>query len=91
MNLTYKVTSDGYEIYRDGQIWMRQGKASNGFFPNRVSNADGTVNYEESAKAHIADIEKAQKDSEDAAVAEQTQLDTIEANTSYLVMISEEA
>lgn len=85
MNLTYKVTKDGYEIYLNGMIWIRQGKASNGFFPNPVFNEDGTINYEESAKAHIADIESAQKTHEE----EQSQLDIIEANTSYLVMMSE--
>ena len=85
MKLTYKVTGDGYEIYLNGMIWIRQGKASNGFFPNAVLNEDGTINYEESAKAHIADIEASQQQKED----KQTQLDVIEANTSYLVMMSE--
>ena len=85
MNLTYKVTDDGYEIYLNGTIWIRQGKASNGFFPHPILNEDGTINYEESAKAHIADIEAAQKQEDD----KQTQLDTIEANTSFLVMMSE--
>lgn len=85
MNLTYKVTEDGYEIYLNGAIWIKQGKASNGFFPNPVLNEDGTINYEESAKAHIADIEAAQKQEDD----KQTQLDIIEANTSYLIMMSE--
>ena len=85
MNLTYKVTDDGYEIYLNGTIWIRQGKASNGFFPNPILNEDGTINYEESAKAHIADIEAAQQQEDD----KQSQLDVIEANTSYLIMMSE--
>ena len=85
MNLTYKVAEDGYEIYLDGVIWIKQGKASNGFFPNPVLNEDGTINYEESAKAHIADIEASQKQEDD----KQSQLDVIEANTSYLIMMSE--
>lgn len=85
MNLTYQVTKDGYEIFLNGQLWIRQGDASDGFFPNPVLNNDGSINLEESAKAHIAEIKAAQE----AATSKQVQLDTIEANTSFLVMMSE--
>ena len=85
MELTYKVITNGYQIYLNGNLWIEQGEKSNGFFPNRVNNADGTINLEESCKAHIQEILDAQAH----AQSEQSQLDVIEANTSYLVMLAE--
>lgn len=85
MNLTYELRENGYIILLNGKPWIAQGEESNGYFPNPVFNEDGSINYEESCLAHINEIKKEQEE----VALKQNQLDTIEANTSYLVMMSE--
>lgn len=85
MNLTYKLIENGYEIYLNGQKWIGQGGKYSAYIPYQVNNEDGTINLEESAKAHIQEILDGQTQQEE----QQSQLDIIEANTTYLVMMTE--
>lgn len=85
MNLSYKITESGYQIYLDGRLWIEQGDVSHGFFPNPIFDESGKIDFAKSAEAHIDAI----KSSEDEEKSNQSQLDVIEANTSYLVMMSE--
>ena len=47
LNLTYEILDNGYQILKDGEIWIIQ---VDPFIP------DPTLSYEENAKAHIESI-----------------------------------
>lgn len=89
MNLTYKVVENGYEIYKDGVLWITQYEP---YIPNK------NLSYEENAKAQIEELTAPVVTPEDEKVTElenkvtvlEQQNNSIQgelANVSYTLMM----
>ena len=75
MNLTYTISSDGYDIFRNDTLWITQHEPH---IPNKK------LSYEENAVAHIAQLAEAENITEEPSLAELNR-----ADIDYLFMVME--
>lgn len=73
MNLTYTISSDGYDIFRNDTLWITQHEPH---IPNKK------LSYEENAQAHIAQLVEAENTPKEIPLEELNR-----ADIDYILMV----